>query len=36
MNHVTKDICYIGVNDHDLDLHTWFKRDPVLMKENNL
>ena len=20
MNHVTKDICYIGVNDHDLDL----------------
>ncbi|MBR4718269.1 MAG: O-antigen ligase family protein [Lentisphaeria bacterium] len=23
-------------NDQDLDLHTWFKRDPVLMKENNL
>ena len=23
-------------NDQDLDLHTWYKRDPVLMKESNL
>ena len=23
-------------NDQELDLHTWYKRDPVLMKENNL
>jgi len=23
-------------NDQDLDLHTWFKRDPVLMKEHDL
>lgn len=23
-------------NNQDLDLHTWFKRDPVLMKESNL
>ncbi|MBP5585442.1 MAG: O-antigen ligase family protein [Lentisphaeria bacterium] len=23
-------------NDQELDLHTWFRRDPVLMKENNL
>ena len=24
------------MNDQDLDLHTWFKRDPALMKEMNL
>ncbi len=23
-------------NDQELDLHTWFRHDPVLMKENNL
>jgi len=23
-------------NDQELDLHTWFKRDPAIMKENNL
>ena len=23
-------------NNQELDLHTWFRRDPVLMKENNL
>ena len=23
-------------NNQDLDLHTWFKRDPVLMKEKDL
>ena len=24
------------LRNQELDLHTWFKRDPVLMKENNL
>ena len=24
------------LSNQELDLHTWFKRDPVLMKENNL
>ena len=23
-------------NDQELDLHTWFKHDPVLMRESNL
>jgi len=26
----------IILNNQELDLHTWFKRDPVLMKENDL
>jgi len=30
-----KDIEII-LNDQDLDLHTWFRRDPILMKENDL
>ena len=32
---LTPDDLEIIFNDQDLDLHTWFRRDPVLMKENH-
>ena len=34
--HLGQDDLETILSNQELDLHTWFKRDPVLMKENNL